>query len=235
MNPKRLGVLGALGRIGNLVVKATEKSENFTVSASYDIQGEASSEALEKVFAHSDVVIDFSLGSAAKEHCHWANLFKVPLLLGTTGYDLETIKRSCSEASCPILLAPNVLFSVACFIQTCLQLAQQLGLDWDVHVSDHHHRSKKDAPSGTAFLIGKTLQDHCAWLKDRINYSSIRAGQGAVINTVTFCGPGEMITVSHQALNLEAFAQNALQGALWLLQQKPGVYDIFDWVKERRF
>ena len=50
-----------------------------------------------------------------------------------------------------------------------------------------------------------------------------------------FCGLGEMMTISHQVLNLEAFAQNALQGALWLLQQKPGVYDIFDWVKERRF
>ena len=235
MNPKRLGVLGAWGRIGSLVVKAAEKSPNFIVSSSYDIQGEASSEALEKVFAHSDVVIDFSLGSAAKEHCDWANRFKVPLLLGTTGYDLETIKRSCSEASCPILLAPNVLFSVACFIQTCLQLAQQLGPQWEVHISDHHHRSKKDSPSGTALLIGRNLQDQCAWLQEKIDYSSIRAGHGAVINTVTFCGLGEMMTISHQVLNLEAFAQNALQGALWLLQRKPGVYDIFDWVKERRF
>lgn len=193
----------------------------------------------------AQVAIDFSrpeLSSRALAVCQAARL---PIVIGTTGHGEEFAAHVADAArDIPVLVAPNTSIGVA-VAQALVQLAAQvLPAGFDIEISEAHHKYKIDAPSGTALALagsaargrgldprkdivsGRTGQG--ARAEGQIGISSIRAGDVVGSHTVWFAGPGERLTVTHEATDRAIFARGAIQAATWLASQKPGLYSMTD-------
>src|ERR1700690_1528026 len=106
----------------------------------------------------ASVAVDFSLGSAVGAHAQACAEAGVPLLVGTTGFDAAARAPLTRAAqSIAVLLAPNASVGVAVLYRLVAQAAQALGEGYDVEISEAHHRSKRDAPSGTALSLGEAV------------------------------------------------------------------------------
>ena len=123
--------------------------------------------------------------------------------------------------------------------------AAALGEEFDIEILEMHHRNKVDAPSGTAYLLGKAAADgRTVSLKDKsvrsrdgitgvrksgdIGFASLRGGSVVGDHTVIFAGGGERLELRHVAENRELFARGAVKAALWCKDQKPGLYNMND-------
>ena len=125
------------------------------------------------------------------------------------------------------------------------QAAQRLGPDWDIEITEAHHRRKADAPSGTALLLGdaaahgRNVRLESARLKPHdgitgarkeggIGFSAIRGGGIVGEHDVRFIAEREILTLSHTALDRAVFADGALAAALWVADKPPGLYSMRD-------
>ena len=123
--------------------------------------------------------------------------------------------------------------------------AEILGPGFDLEVVEMHHRLKKDAPSGTAKSLAEILADvrkqqleavarhgRVGIVGERtpeeIGIHSIRGGDVVGDHTVIFANNGERVELTHKASSRDTFANGALRAALWVVQQKPGLYDMQD-------
>ena len=119
------------------------------------------------------------------------------------------------------------------------------GRDWDIEISETHHRRKVDAPSGTALMLGEAAAagrgadladlrsppyDGLTGERDagRIGFSSIRAGGVVGEHTVLFASDDEVLTLSHSAIDRSLFAKGAVAAAAWVRTRRPGLYDMQD-------
>jgi 4-hydroxy-tetrahydrodipicolinate reductase len=125
------------------------------------------------------------------------------------------------------------------------KVAEILGPDFDLEIVEMHHRLKKDAPSGTAKTLAQILADvrklqlgkavrhgRAGIVGERtaseIGIHSIRGGDVVGDHTVIFANTGERLELTHKASSRETFANGALRAALWVVKQKPGLYDMQD-------
>jgi 4-hydroxy-tetrahydrodipicolinate reductase len=123
--------------------------------------------------------------------------------------------------------------------------AKMLGDGYDVEIVEAHHRFKKDAPSGTALALGRSVADALGRDFDRVRIHgrkgmvgergkkeiallSVRAGDIVGEHTVIFGGIGERIEFIHRAHSRDTFAHGALRAAQWLAKKEPGLYGMQD-------
>ncbi len=191
---------------------------------------------------HASVALDFSTASAVAAHVDACAAAGVPLLIGTTGLDAAG-RRLLDEAAkqIPVLIAPNTSVGVGVVASLVSLAAAALGPDFDVEISEAHHRMKRDAPSGTALALGavvagargRTLEEVAAY--DRaghsvprapgsIGFSVLRAGDIVGEHTVTFASAGERVEITHRAVDRIIFARGALRAAQWLIGRPAGLY-----------
>ncbi len=125
------------------------------------------------------------------------------------------------------------------------KVAAILGQDYDIEIVEAHHRLKKDAPSGTALKLGemvaKAVNRDLAEVgvfarhgiigertDKEIGIQTIRAGDIVGEHTVYFAGAGERMELTHRAHSRDNFARGAAVAAAWVVQQKNGMYTMFD-------
>ena len=148
--------------------------------------------------------------------------------------------------SIAIVSAPNMSLGVNLLFALVEQAGKALGLDYDVEITEAHHRHKKDAPSGTALRLGeKVAQGRKQNFRDvaiygreglggerprgQIGIHAIRAADIIGDHTVLFATEGERVEISHRASSRDAFAKGALHASSWLATgRKPGMYDMQD-------
>lgn len=148
------------------------------------------------------------------------------LLVGTTGLSaasIDLLRRESSHRA--VLLTPNTSLGVAAVTHAARTLAQHLGPAYRLSVTETHHTRKKDAPSGTAKKISAALRDGGATIDDQ-SIVSHRIGEVIGAHAVTFTGPRDVITLSHEATSRDLFAQGAIDAAVWLAGRQPGWYTI---------
>ncbi len=240
MKPVRILLVGAKGRMGQAIAAAAEAAGAVIVAA-LD-QGDD----LAKEIDNCDVVVDFSHPSAAKEICCTALGAGKPLVIGTTGQsnDERALLEKASK-SLPIVLSPNFSLGVNALFWLTRKTAEMLGQDFDLEITEVHHRLKKDAPSGTAKKLAEVLCEvrKLDYAKNvahgregligersaaEIGVHSIRGGDVVGDHTVTFAGRGERLELTHRASSREAFATGALRAAGWIVGRPPGLYDMED-------
>jgi 4-hydroxy-tetrahydrodipicolinate reductase len=170
--PVRLGLVGALGRMGLEIARAAAGRDDVRVAAAIeralhpDLGADLASRAgagpagvivgadLARGVAGVDVVVDLSHASAAAGVAAAALAAGKPLLCGTTGLDeaaLAAIDRA--GDSVPVLRTPNLSPGVAVLAELVRRAVASLGREYDVEIVETHHRKKIDAPSGTALLL----------------------------------------------------------------------------------
>ncbi len=200
---------------------------------------------LEKALESSDVLIDFTFHTAIPSNMRLVTQYRRAAVIGTTGLT-EDEKAVVVTASLdvPVVSAPNMSLGVNLLFAFAKKAAESLGLNYKVQIDETHHIHKKDAPSGTALGLGHKIAE--GWQSDfrkiytfdednsrtpadgKILIRSKREGEVVGDHTVVFENSGETITLSHSANNREAFALGAVKAAAWIVDKRPGLYDMQD-------
>lgn len=184
-----------------------------------------------EAFASADVAIEFTTPQTAEQNIRRAWAAGVPVVCGTTGWDVESLKQHLLHNSTQPLHYPTLSlmwssnYSIGVNILFALnrQLAKLMVAypDYTPHMTEVHHIHKLDAPSGTA----KTLQEAIG--EERLpiaDVESIREGEVPGIHTVVWDSEVDTISISHSAKSRKGFALGAVIAAEWMLG-KTGWHD----------
>lgn len=201
---------------------------------------------LSAVLGNVDVVIDFTAPPASVAHARACADAGTALVIGTTGFGADDLPVIADAAArCAIVRAGNMSLGVNLLTTLVRRVAAALGSEYDIEVVEAHHRMKADAPSGTALMLGEAaaagrgvaLDDVADRGRDgitgprapgAIGFHAIRGGGIVGTHDVIFAGPGETITLSHDAVDRSLFARGAVTAALWIAGKPPGEYDMLD-------
>ena len=259
-----LVVCGVGGRMGGAVVRAAKQTHDVKLTGAIDKPGSvrlgkdageiaaagylgvAVSDRIDPHLKPDAVIIDFTNPEAALVYLRAAAKKKAPIVIATTGFSskqLAEIKRLSRHT--PTLLSANTSLGVNVLIALLGKAAEMLGDDYDVEIIEAHHRFKKDAPSGTALALGRSVATALKRDLDKVGISgrkgivgerskkeiallSVRAGDIVGEHTVIFGGMGERLEFIHRAHSRDTFARGAIRAAQWLAKQKPGLYGMQD-------
>lgn len=248
-----IGVFGAGGRVGKLVVDLAKVNHQVKLECVYvrrDLDfsidpGVLITADLKILLESSDVVIDFTTAEGTRALLEVALENPKPIVIGTTGLEShhENLIKEASKKM-PILYASNMSLGIA-VLNKAIKLVASTLRDFDIEIVETHHHHKKDSPSGTALRLAQT----CAQArgleldkvrksgrngnigereKDEIGVMALRGGDVAGIHNVGFYGNGEYLELIHTATSRATFAQGAIKAALWLHKQPNGLYGIED-------
>jgi 4-hydroxy-tetrahydrodipicolinate reductase len=251
----KIGVAGAMGRMGRSVIEAIGQRENVRLQSllarpapadapAPDLKLTTREEALET----SDVIIDFSTpGASADLATQAAAKGRPALVIGATGFSaVESAAILDASRTVPIVKSGNFSIGVNVLAGLVEQAARRLSAeDWDIEILEAHHRRKRDAPSGTALMLGEAAAGArgvdlglvAARGRDgvgaprqsgEIGFSAIRGGGIVGEHSVVFAAEHEIITLSHSARDRRLFARGAVAAALWVAAREPGLYDMAD-------
>jgi 4-hydroxy-tetrahydrodipicolinate reductase len=244
-----IGISGINGRVGQilkqLLVDENPRYAGLNFIAGFARVANVESQPpiyddLDSFLQGVDLVIDFSLPENCIAMAERAAQYDVRLVSGTTGLS-DTQMRALQSAAkhVPILHAGNMSLGVNLLCSLVEQASQRLNLNYDVEITETHHRLKRDAPSGTALMLGQAAasgrnQDHdkrAVYSREgadalrgdgEIGYAVRRGGSVIGAHDVSFFGDSEVLTLSHHAENRALFAEGALFAASWLKGQSAG-------------
>ena len=234
-------ITGSKGRMGRTLLACAPQHRELEVVGQVD-QGDD----LAAVIPRGDVVVDFSSHAATAAIAELCASHGKALVVGTTGHDRTEKSRLTQYASrIPMVLSANFSTGVNTLFWLTRKAAEILGSGYDLEIMEMHHRLKQDAPSGTAKALAEILAEVRQLqlpeaarhgreglvgerTKEEIGIHSLRGGDVVGDHTVIFATPGERLELTHRASSRDTFAHGALRAALWLVRQKPGLYDMQD-------
>ena len=252
----KVGVFGASGRVGRLLVENIIKDDALELSSVYvrrkmdfDVKSQTLvTNDMETFLKECEIVIDFTLPQAT-ETLLTVSLEKnpKPLVIGITGLSShqQNLLKLASQKM-PILYATNMSVGVA-LLNKLVYTASKILDDFDIEIVEMHHRFKKDAPSGTALTLSESAAKARNLNIDQIRTSgrngnigerkkneiavmALRGGDVVGEHTVGFYNDGEFIRLNHTATNRNTFALGAIKASKWLINQPNGLYSIQDFL-----
>jgi 4-hydroxy-tetrahydrodipicolinate reductase len=260
----KIAIIGAAGRMGQALVRCSHQGKDLQLVGAVEQAGcpLAGKDAglvagvgeiglkigtdLAAAVQAAEAVIDFSFHEAVPQTVRIAAQFGKAVVIGATGLNADeraAVERAAK--SVPVVWAPNMSLGVNLLFALVEQAAATLGLDYDVEITEAHHRYKKDAPSGTALRLGEKVaagrgqnfKDVAVYGREglsgerprgQIGIHALRAADIIGDHTVLFATEGERVEISHRATSRDAFAKGALRAAAWVVGRKPGFYDMQD-------
>ena len=233
--------------MGEVLARCLHANPNWNLSGGTTSAGDcdAQGQPLALQAAAVDVIIDFSspAGNAALQAVLQKDKLRDKrVLIATTGLDenvLAAWKKLTATLSLRVLLAPNTSVGIALLVNTALSVMQTCGAEFDIELSEAHHRGKQDVPSGTALYIAQRLcqQDSRYFVNTQrqgkrqsheIGINAVRGGKIYGEHRLAFLGDDEEITITHRALSRDVFAKGALRLAVWLDNCSSGFYTLED-------
>ncbi|MGH2679028.1 MAG: 4-hydroxy-tetrahydrodipicolinate reductase [Actinomycetota bacterium] len=237
----RVGVVGATGRVGAEVCRATHADADLELAAgiSRSKAGEKATDALglqgsELVLAESldsfveagvEVAVDFTSGDFAAEHVAWAIAHGVHIVVGTTGFDVDDAWRG---APVGVVVASNFAIGAVLMQRFAAEAARYLPA---VEIVELHHDGKTDAPSGTAAATadavaasreeawagpsGESLPGVRGGERAGIRIHSVRLPGLVAHQEVIFGGQGQTLTIRHDSTDRTSFVPGVLRAIRW--------------------
>lgn len=175
MNKTRIGIVGAGGRMGRMLIEAVLKDDSVALGAAFDRAGSPAVGVragalvgldsdvlvisdLEAGMKQIDCLIDFTRPEGTLEHLEVCRRAGVGMVIGTTGFDSEGKAAIAAAAQdVPVVFAPNMAVGVNLVFKLLDTAARILNQGYDIEVVEAHHRMKVDAPSGTALRMGEVV------------------------------------------------------------------------------
>ncbi len=176
----------------------------------------------------SGVVLDFSLPGGPTRSGAWAMQNQWALIVGTTALnetDRETLFLAGQRV--PVLHSPNFSIGIQIMMKLVNLAARQLPEFFDGAITETHHRTKLDRPSGTARSFQQTIIDASPMTRS-IDMCSIRTSTVIGEHDIRFTSPFEEVRISHRALTRDVFVRGALDAAKWIVHRPPGYYSMDD-------
>ena len=235
----KVAILGAAGRMGQMLCKLAEGTDLEVVSK-VDI-----ADGFDREWsADVEGVIDFSYHTAVPPAITKAAAKGIAYVIGTTGLTPDE-QQVVDEAAkkIPVVQSGNYSLGVNLLLELVNTAAKTLGPEYDVEVVEMHHKHKKDAPSGTALMLAKSAASGRGKKDDfiygrkgdigerpvgEIAIHALRGGSVVGDHTVMFAGDVERVEITHKAQGREAFAAGALKALAWAKGRKPGIYTMRD-------
>lgn len=256
----KIAIAGAAGRMGRQIAALAIESEQFDIVCALEAPGH---EALGKdvgelagvgafgvkltaeLTGQPRVLLDFTCPEATLSRLDVCRRRRIAMVIGTTGLSESHLAAVADAArDIPILQSANMSVGINVLLKILPQVARALGSEFDIEISETHHRFKKDAPSGTAIMLAKAIcaatgkeyaqtaifgrGGQCPRKPGEIGMHALRLGDTVGEHTVYFGSLGETLAIRHSAHAREMFARGALKAAAWLPTQKPGLYSMFD-------
>jgi len=248
----KIAILGAAGRMGQNLLRCAKKMDGCEIVAAVEraghpLIGEPVPERKGLCYTtdwpkDAEAVIDFTFHECVTSNLANAVANKQAVVLGTTG--LADGEKQCvadAATKVPVVWAANMSLGVNLLLELVKRTAAVLGQDYDVEITEAHHRLKKDAPSGTALSLAEAavagrdvaLSDVACYGRagivgerptGEIGIHAVRGGAIVGEHTVAFIADEETVEITHKAATREAFATGALRAALWLGGRGPGLY-----------
>jgi len=168
MTDTRIALLGAGGRMGQAILAAAPGLAGVRISAALvragsplagrTVEGVPYGSDLAAALAVADVMVDFSVPASTLDALDACVAAGKPMVTGVTGLDTAGKERiQTAGRRIPVLAAPNMSLGVALLTQLAATAARTLGPDFDIAISETHHRHKRDAPSGTALALADAM------------------------------------------------------------------------------
>ena len=233
---KRINVIvwGCSGHMGNIVCNLVKDNSKFNFLGGVDQDNYNFS------YTDADVIIDFSSPNGTMQMLDLATKEKISAVIATTGLDSnQEAKVIEASKTIPIFKSANMSFEVALVKNLLKELAGKLE-DNDIEILETHHNRKVDCPSGTAKLFAESINSGLSNPKEiiygregkrnknEIGISSLRGGNIVGEHSVKFFNDFETLEITHTAHSRELFASGALKAAEFIVNQKPGLYNMDD-------
>jgi len=263
--PTAIVVCGAAGRMGRLLLALAREDTALRVAGAIEVEGHpsvgsdastlAGGPALGVAVGHElaaicrpeHVVIDFTgVPAAALRHVEVAANAGAGIILGTTGFDAAQTEAVRSQAArTRAVIAANYSVGVTVLNELVARAATLLDASFESEIVEIHHHGKKDAPSGTALALGRTIAeargrifaDTAVLAREgqvgarspvEIGIVALRAGDAVGDHTVVFGGLGERVELIHRAQSRDCLVRGALRAARWVTDRPPGIYGMRD-------
>jgi len=259
-----LVIAGAAGRMGSRIVALHGEAPGLRVAAALEAPGHRAvgrdageTAGVGKLgvpitadagiaLTRDRVLVEFSVPEASLEHARLVARAGGRAVIGTTGFSgAQREEMAALARQAAILVAPSMSVAVTLAFSLLATMAKVLGDDYDVEITETHHRYKKDAPSGTALhmaeivarALGRDLKQVGVYGRQgvpgerpgkEIGVMSLRSGDVVGEHTVSFGTLGERLELTHKAHSRDMFARGALRAVRWVAGRGPGLYSMHD-------
>jgi 4-hydroxy-tetrahydrodipicolinate reductase len=206
-------LLVGYGKMGKLVDQMAVE-QGHEIAGRVDVDGQG--------WVDADVAIDFTTADALVANFARYVERRMPVVIGTTGWSAHeaALKTEAERAGLGVVAAANFSIGVNLF-ELMVRHAATLMKDhpqYGAWIHELHHAAKRDAPSGTAFVLKSAMIE--SGYRLGIDTSSTRAGMIPGTHTVGFDGVSDTIELTHRARDRRGFASGAILAARWILGRR---------------
>ena len=252
MKKINITITGALGRMGQILIKRISKNKNLKLFSLTDLKSGKIINGIKiqknniEAFKNTDVIIDFSRPKASLEILNYAKKFKKKIVIGTTGFNSKQnnlIKNYSKKIA--IFKSGNMSLGINLLEHVVSIFSKKIPSNYQIGISDDHHKRKVDYPSGTALMLanavskgkninlesikGKMFLNKSGNLqKSKINFFISRKGNTIGKHSVIFNNKIESIELKHTAFSRDLFADGALNAAVWISKRNRGLFSMQD-------
>ena len=259
----KMGINGVCGRMGRSILDIILK-KGYELSAAFDSPssdwlgkdagmlvsqkelGIKISALDETSLKKCDCVMDFSTALSSMELLAAAETQRVPLVIGTTGFNGEQRAKIEKAASViPLVFSPNMAVGVNLLFKLTEYAAAALKNGFDAEILEIHHKLKKDAPSGTAKRLAEIIKNNMQGMDDariltgrggldcersdsEIGVMALRGGDAVGEHTVYFIGEGERLELTIRSTKRDTLSSGAVLAAEFLAGKSAGLYSMYD-------
>ena len=255
MKKTNITVVGALGRMGKILINRISKNNNLKLLSLIDLKSNKTLNGIKiqksslEAFKKTDVIIDFSRPKVSIEILNYARKLKKKVVIGTTGFTQkqENIIKNYSK-QIAIFKSGNMSLGINLLEYLVNILTKKITYDYQIAITDNHHKKKIDYPSGTALILAKAiakgknknlnsligkkyLNKNGQLQNNKINFFVTRKGNTIGKHSVIFNNKIENIELKHTAFSRELFADGALNASIWLSKKNKGLFNMQDMFK----
>ena len=252
MKKINITITGALGRMGQILIKQISKNKNLKLYSLTDLRVGKKINGIKiqknglDAFKKTNVIIDFSRPKSSIEILNFAKKLKKRVIIGTTGFtkkDENIIKKYSKKIA--IFKSGNMSLGINLLEYITKILSKKIPNNYQIGISDNHHQAKIDYPSGTALMLanavakgkGKNLDKLKGKFylnkkgnlqNNKVNFFIMRKGKTVGKHSVIYNNKIENIELKHTAFSRELFADGALNAAIWLSKKNKGLFNMQD-------
>jgi 4-hydroxy-tetrahydrodipicolinate reductase len=197
----RVALYGATGKVGTLLEPALRAA------------GHEPAAVREEGPTGCDVAVDFTRPDAVHANVEACLAEGIPVVIGTTGFDLGAVDVAAREAGMPCFYAPNFALGAVLMMRFAEEAAKVFPR---AEIVELHAETKRDAPSGTAKATAQRMGTDPA-------IHSVRLPGLVAHQEVVFGGAGETLTIRHDTTSREAFVPGVLRAVERVRDLPPGL------------